>query len=158
MPAIPPLPASRPLNLWIALGIPLLTAVCLILLELTDLDMALANLAFDPQAGQFIGRHSYFLEDILHDRAKELVILFAVLAIVGFAALLALTWYTAETLLLLFAGVLFGVFLSALTDLLGRVVSGYHTLRLTLVCALLTVVMTGVMVLGGVSLVQIVQP
>ncbi|KIU50740.1 MULTISPECIES: phosphatase PAP2 family protein [Pseudomonas] len=86
MPAIPPLPASRPLNLWIALGIPLLTAVCLILLELTDLDMALANLAFDPQAGQFIGRHSYFLEDILHDRAKELVILFAVLAIVGFAA------------------------------------------------------------------------
>ncbi len=75
-------------------------------------------------------------------------------AIVGFAALLALTWYTAETLLLLFAGVLFGVFLSALTDLLGRVVSGYHTLRLTLVCALLTVVMTGVMVLGGATIAQ----
>ncbi|MCE6982594.1 phosphoesterase, partial [Pseudomonas frederiksbergensis] len=63
------LPAySRPLNFWIALGIPAVTAVILILLELTSLDMDLAKLAFDPVAGQFIGRHSYFLEDILHDR------------------------------------------------------------------------------------------
>ncbi|NER61750.1 phosphatase PAP2 family protein [Pseudomonas sp. MAFF212428] len=86
MPASNALRSSRPLNLWIALGIPALTAISLILLELTDLDMALARLAFDPLAGQFIGRHSYFLEDILHDRAKQLVILFAVLAIIGFAA------------------------------------------------------------------------
>ena len=50
MPATPPLPASRPLNLWIALGIPALTAFGLILLELTDLDMALAKLAFDRDA------------------------------------------------------------------------------------------------------------
>ena len=34
------LPAySRPLNFWIALGIPAVTAVILILLELTSLDM-----------------------------------------------------------------------------------------------------------------------
>lgn len=77
---------SRPLNPWIVLGIPLLTAVVLILLELTDLDMTLANLAFDHSAGQFIGRHSYFLEDILHDRAKQVVIAFSVFAIIGLLA------------------------------------------------------------------------
>jgi len=75
---------SRPLNPWIVLGIPLLTAVILILLELTDLDMILANLFFDHSAGQFIGRHSFFLEDILHDRAKQVVIAFSVFAIIGF--------------------------------------------------------------------------
>ena len=35
-------------------------------------------------AGDFIGRHSYFLEDILHDRAKEGVIVFSLLAVLGF--------------------------------------------------------------------------
>lgn len=75
---------SRPLNLWIALGIPVVTALLLILLELTSLDMDLAKLAFDPVAGQFVGRHSYFLEDILHDRAKQAVIVLALGAIVAF--------------------------------------------------------------------------
>ncbi len=77
---------SRPLNPWIVLGIPLLTAFILILLEMTDLDMILANQFFDHGTGQFIGRHSYFLEDILHDRAKQVVIGFSVLAIVSFLA------------------------------------------------------------------------
>ncbi|MGH8438104.1 MAG: phosphatase PAP2 family protein [Pseudomonas sp.] len=80
-----PLPApSRPLNLWIALGIPAIIALTLILLELTSLDMDLAKLAFDPDAGQFIGRHSYFLEDILHDRAKQVVIVLGLGAIFAF--------------------------------------------------------------------------
>ncbi|WP_256584520.1 phosphatase PAP2 family protein [Pseudomonas sp. Irchel 3F5] len=77
---------SRPLNFWIALGIPAVTAVILILLELTSLDMDLAKLAFDPVAGQFIGRHSYFLEDILHDRAKQAVIVLGLVAVAAFAA------------------------------------------------------------------------
>ncbi|MGF6590843.1 phosphatase PAP2 family protein [Pseudomonas sp. 2835] len=77
---------SRPLNFWIALGIPAITALILILLELTSLDMDLAKLAFDPVAGEFIGRHSYFLEDILHDRAKQAVIVLGLLAVAAFAA------------------------------------------------------------------------
>lgn len=82
-----PLPAaSRPLNLWVALGIPAITALTLILLELTSLDMDLARMMYDPVAGQFIGRHSYFLEDILHDRAKQAVIVVGLGAIVAFAA------------------------------------------------------------------------
>lgn len=86
MPAANDFRPSRPLNPWIVLGIPLLTAVILILLELTDLDMILANQFFDHSAGEFIGRHSYFLENILHDRAKQVVIGFSVVAIVCFLA------------------------------------------------------------------------
>jgi membrane-associated PAP2 superfamily phosphatase len=50
------------------------TIVALILLELTSVDMDLANLFFDRAAGEFIGRHSYLLETILHDRVKQVVI------------------------------------------------------------------------------------
>ena len=77
-------PASRPLNLWVALGLPAVVAAILVLLELTTLDMDLAKLFYDPMAGGFIGRHSFLLEDILHDRAKEVVIAFSLLAVLGF--------------------------------------------------------------------------
>lgn len=78
--------ASRPINLWIYLGIPALTAIILLLLELTSLDMDIARLAYDPSAGQFVGRHSYFLENVLHDRAKQVVIALGVLSFAGFIA------------------------------------------------------------------------
>ncbi|MFJ4142220.1 phosphatase PAP2 family protein [Pseudomonas sp. NPDC089734] len=77
---------SRPLNPWLYLGIPAATALILILLELTSLDMNLARLAYDPLAGEFIGKHSYFLEDILHDRAKQVVIALGVISALVFAA------------------------------------------------------------------------
>ncbi len=54
-------------------------------------------------------------------------------AIVGLIAFLALVWYAASTLFLLFAGILFGVFLTALSDLLKRVIGGGDGLRLAIV-------------------------
>ena len=66
------------------LGVPAIAAITLVLLELTSLDMDLARLFYDPTAGEFIGKHSYFLENILHDRAKQVVIAFSVFAILGF--------------------------------------------------------------------------
>ena len=78
-------PVSRPLNFWVCVGVPAVAAIILVLLELTTLDMDLARLFYDPVAGGFIGRHSYFLETVLHDRAKQMVIAFSVLAILGFA-------------------------------------------------------------------------
>ncbi|MGO4320696.1 phosphatase PAP2 family protein [Pseudomonas sp. P9_35] len=77
-------PVPRPLNFWLCLGAPILIALLLVPLEWTDLDMQLAKLFYDPTAGNFIGRHSYFLENILHDRAKQVVIAFSVFAILGF--------------------------------------------------------------------------
>jgi len=81
----PPL-RPRPINTWLYLGIPLAIAVALILLELTSVDMDVANLFFDQAAGQFIGRHSYLLENLLHDRVKQGVILLGLLSVVAFAA------------------------------------------------------------------------
>lgn len=76
------------------------------------------------------------------------------IATVGFAAALALIWYSAGTLFLLFAGILFGVFLSAMTDLIGRVLPVGHSIRLVLVCVLFVGLLSGVFVLGGATIVQ----
>ncbi|MBM7061644.1 phosphatase PAP2 family protein [Pseudomonas sp. UL073] len=73
---------SRPLNPWLHLFPPLLLIVLLLSFEPTRLDFALAELFYTPGVG-FIGRHDAFLEDILHDRAKQAVILFGVLAVGG---------------------------------------------------------------------------
>jgi predicted PurR-regulated permease PerM len=53
---------------------------------------------------------------------------------VAFAALLLFAWYFAATLFLIFAGMLLGVALNAMTVMLGRVVKLPHSLRLTIVC------------------------
>ncbi len=86
MPAHPARPFSRPLNLRLCLAIPALTAVALVLLELTSIDMRLAQWVYDPTAGGFIGRHSYFLENVLHDQAKNVVIAMALLALATWLA------------------------------------------------------------------------
>jgi predicted PurR-regulated permease PerM len=73
-------------------------------------------------------------------------------AIVAFAALLALIWHSAETLFLLFAGILFGVFLNALSELLKRLIGGSHGLRLAIVCIALMVLFAGIVMLGGTTI------
>lgn len=74
--------------------------------------------------------------------------------IIAFAAFLGLAWYSAATLFMLFAGILFGVFLTAMVDLLGRVIGGGQTLRLVIVCILFTGLLSGVAVLGGATIAQ----
>ncbi|WP_422404042.1 phosphatase PAP2 family protein [Pseudomonas sp. GZD-209] len=76
----------HPINPWLYLGIPFVTIVALILLEWTSIDMDLANLFFDRAAGEFIGRHSYLLETILHDRVKQVVIALSLVAVAAFIA------------------------------------------------------------------------
>jgi predicted PurR-regulated permease PerM len=73
---------------------------------------------------------------------------------VGFAALLLFTWYFAATLFLIFAGMLLGVALNAMTNLLGRVVRLPHPLRLTIVCLVLAGLLSGVVFLGGATIAQ----
>lgn len=74
--------------------------------------------------------------------------------IIAFAAALAIAWHSSTTILLLFSGVLFGVFLTALGDLLGRVIGGGHVLRLVLVCVFLIGLFSTVIVLGGATIAQ----
>jgi predicted PurR-regulated permease PerM len=74
------------------------------------------------------------------------------IGVVGFAALLLFTWYYAAALFLIFAGVLLGVALHAMTNQLGRVVRLPHVLRLTVVCVVLAGLLSGVIFLGGATI------
>ena len=74
--------------------------------------------------------------------------------IVLFAGLLWFAWKYIDTLFLIFAGVLLGVALNAMTLLLGRVVQLPQTLRLAMVCLTLVALLSGVLVLGGATITQ----
>jgi len=76
------------------------------------------------------------------------------IGIVLFTAMLVFTWYFAATLLLIFAGMLLGVGLNALTNALGRRVHLPHTLRLAIVCVALAVMLAGVAYLGGATIAE----
>jgi predicted PurR-regulated permease PerM len=76
------------------------------------------------------------------------------IGVVLFAALLLFTWYFAATLFLIFAGMLLGVALNALTNMLGRVTRLPHALRLSIVCLVLAALLSGVVFLGGATIAQ----
>jgi predicted PurR-regulated permease PerM len=69
-----------------------------------------------------------------------------------FAALLAGAWYFASTLFLIFAGVLLGVALYAMSNLLGRVTELPHSLRLATICLVLLALLSGAIFLGGATI------
>jgi membrane-associated PAP2 superfamily phosphatase len=76
-------PVSRPFDFRLGFGIPLALMILLLVFDPAGLDFALARLFYDPDTG-FIGRHSFFLEDILHDRARQAVILLGLLVVASF--------------------------------------------------------------------------
>lgn len=65
--------ASRRFDFKRWLGIPLGLMALLLVVDPQPLDFALAGLFYDPASG-FIGSSSFWLEDVLHDQAKILVI------------------------------------------------------------------------------------
>jgi predicted PurR-regulated permease PerM len=74
------------------------------------------------------------------------------IAVVAFAALLLFAWHFAAALFLIFAGMLLGVALNAMTHMLGHVVRLPHPLRLTIVCLVLAGMLSGVVFLGGATI------
>lgn len=76
------------------------------------------------------------------------------IAVVTFTALLALAWTASSTLLLVFAGLLLGVFLDGLTRLLGMVLPGSRGLRLSLVSLVLAGCALALIAFGGATVVQ----
>lgn len=74
---------SRRFDFRLGLGIPGVLMGLLLLLDPTDVDFWLERLFYTPGEG-FSGRHSFWLEKILHDWAKQAVILLAALALAGF--------------------------------------------------------------------------
>ncbi|MET7247765.1 AI-2E family transporter [Methylobacterium sp. EM32] len=71
------------------------------------------------------------------------------IGVVSFTAVLLLAWHSADTLLLIFAGILCAVFLDGLTHYLGRVVPLGHGARLAIVSVLLALLVLGMVGLGG---------
>jgi len=76
------------------------------------------------------------------------------IAMVLFAALLWFAWEFATTLLLIFSGMLLGVALNAMTQLLGHIIKWPQPLRLAIVCLVLATMLSGVLVLGGATIAQ----
>jgi predicted PurR-regulated permease PerM len=68
--------------------------------------------------------------------------------------LLLFMWEFASTLFLIFAGILLGVFLNAVTEIFGHVTRLGHSLRLAIVCIALAAMFGGVLVLGGSTIAQ----
>lgn len=92
MAAAPAPSITRYFDFRLGLGIPLALMALLLLLDPSGVDFALEHLFYEPGLG-FIGRHNFWLEDILHDRAKQAVIAIGVLAIAGFLlSLLLAKW------------------------------------------------------------------
>lgn len=77
--------ASRRFDFRLGLGIPLALMALLLLADPTALDFFLERLFYTPGGG-FIGRHNFWLETILHERAKQAVIVLAALSLAGFLA------------------------------------------------------------------------
>jgi len=73
---------------------------------------------------------------------------------VSFAALLIFAWEFAATLFLIFSGALLGVALTAMTNLLKKVMPGPHAVRLLVICLLLATMMAGIFTLGGSTIAQ----
>ncbi len=75
--------ASRPFDFRLGLGIPLLLMVLLLFTDVAGLDFWLERFFFVPGEG-FVDRDNYWLETVLHNRAKEVVIAIAVLVLATF--------------------------------------------------------------------------
>lgn len=75
--------ASRSFNFTLGFGLPAALMVALLVGDPSNLDFALSRLFYEPGTG-FAGRHSWLLEDVLHDRIKQGVIAIGLLAIAGF--------------------------------------------------------------------------
>jgi membrane-associated PAP2 superfamily phosphatase len=75
--------ASRFFDFRLGFAIPLALIALLLAIDPAGLDFAIARTFYVPGSG-FIGRHSFWLEDILHDRAKQVVIALGVVAIALF--------------------------------------------------------------------------
>ena len=82
---------SRFFDFRLGFGIPLALMALLLVFDPAGLDFAIARAFYVPGSG-FVGRHSFWLEDILHDRAKQVVIALGIISIALFLISLVAKW------------------------------------------------------------------
>jgi membrane-associated PAP2 superfamily phosphatase len=77
--------ASRPISFgWLA-GLPALLMLFLLVVDLREIDFALARPFYESGEG-FIWRYSYFFEQIMHTRARQVVIFGALIILLAWVA------------------------------------------------------------------------
>lgn len=74
---------ARYFNFRLGFGIPIGIMLMMLFADPTRLDFFLTRQFYSPETG-FVGHHSYWLENILHERAKQVLIALALLAVIGF--------------------------------------------------------------------------
>ena len=92
-------------------GLPaLLTLALLVVFQVTDLDRALSDLFYDPAARQFPLRYAWFLEVVLHQWAKYLLVVIGCGTLAGFVASFGVPALRAQrrTLLFVFLAMVLG--------------------------------------------------
>lgn len=86
-------PIDRVRYLALHLGLPLLLAAALLTLgELTDFDLPIEAHFFEPSSGSFPYRDSWFLETVVHDFGRLLVVLLASGCVVAFGVSFRSAW------------------------------------------------------------------
>ncbi|RRV08034.1 phosphatase PAP2 family protein [Pseudomonas sp. v388] len=92
-PALSP-PVSRFFDFRLAIGITLALMTLLLLLDPSAVDLYIAGLFYQPGEG-FVGRRSFWLETVVHDRAKLAVIGLGLAVCLSFIASLVLSRFAA---------------------------------------------------------------
>lgn len=83
MPAATSSASSRFFDFRLGFGIPVALMVLLLVFDPAGLDFHIAKMFYTPGTG-FVWRHNFWLENILHDRAKQAVIVLGIATIVCF--------------------------------------------------------------------------
>jgi predicted PurR-regulated permease PerM len=86
------------------------------------------------------------------DQSARSLVRYGVFLAAGAASALFLLWMVSDSLLLLFAGVLFAAFLDAATYLLGTVVPWRRGIRLAIVCSVFATALIGAFAWGGTAI------
>jgi membrane-associated PAP2 superfamily phosphatase len=114
---------SRPLKLWLFAGLPIVSIALLLAFPLTQLDFAISHLFYDQATG-FAGKHNFWLEDVLHDKAKQAVYSVEALALVGFLVSLSYKAWSKFRLQLGYLVLAIGISYAIVTPL--KVITGVH--------------------------------
>ncbi len=92
MPPVQTPPPSRHFDFRLGFGIPVVLMGILLLFDFSKPDFFIEHLFYSPAEG-FVGKYSYWLENILHDRIKQVLIVLAVLTAIAFVASLLFRKY-----------------------------------------------------------------
>lgn len=114
---------GRPFHVAVMLGLPVCAMSALALLDTTPLDFWISNRFYQPAAG-FAARDSFWLETVLHDVAKQVLLVPSVLILLGWLASFGVPWLRVWRRPLAYLGLAIGISTGIMPPL--KAVTGVH--------------------------------